>query len=115
MSRLLHCACPHTSGLLLRLQKHGKLVECEAITKLLGDVEEALVDRWVLGDELPPLHILPRLAEIADINPECLVLTWLSDSDPANDHVYETMATQLIKAGGPTANPFFKVPPLSEV
>jgi hypothetical protein len=105
---ILYGRNPNTSHLLLALQKQGKLCTTPEISERLGDVDATMVDRWMMGDELPPLKILPRLAEIADINHECLVITWLSDSDRKNGRLYQVMAIQLMKAGGPTANPFFR-------
>ena len=107
-SRLLYAANPNTSALLLRLRDIGKLPSDDEIASKLSGVDADLVDRWVMGDELPPLKILPELAEIADVNHECLVVVWLSDKDPTNADYYSVMATQLMRVGGPTANPFFK-------
>lgn len=110
MNRILHGANPNTSHLLLRLQDLGKLPPNQEIAEKLPKTDVKTVEGWVFGDFLPPLSILPQLADIADCPHECLVMTWLSDTDPKNDAYYAEMATALLKAHGPSHNPFYMPP-----
>ena len=107
MNRILHGQNPNTSHLLMTLRDLGKLPSSEEVAAKLPKTDEQTIENWVFGDTLPPLSILPELAAIADCPHECLVMTWLSDTDPKNDAYYAEMATALLKANGPSHNPFY--------
>ena len=86
-----------TTTVLLTLRKAGRLPDIAVLANLLGYSSQVTVQLWFEGKDRPPLRLLPKIAEIARVNPLTILPCWLSDEDPKNAQLYADLGMQLVR------------------
>jgi transcriptional regulator with XRE-family HTH domain len=99
---------PQMAMVLLKLHRSGRLPGSKELARALGYTSAVMVEQWFRGQSRPPLHILPKIAEIANIGQLWLLPPWLSDEDPGNHWLYADLGMSLTQ-GDPRAKEAFGV------